>query len=153
MDVAYLSTLFRYNHWANDQIILLVGMLPEPDDVLMTTIGHIFAAGDVWHERLHNNEVAPVEMWPNLLHSECNDLNEKELDRFLEYLTVLEESDLKKEIRYKNLKGISYTNSVMEVLGHIVNHATHHRAQILSRLKDLGATTLNLDFISYARRH
>ena len=42
---------------------------------------------------------------------------------------------------------------VWQVLLHVVNHATDHRAQILRQLNDLGVATVSQDFIFYVYDH
>ena len=42
---------------------------------------------------------------------------------------------------------------VWQVLLHVVNHATDHRAQILRQLNDLGVDTASQDFIFYVYDH
>ena len=60
----------------------------------------------------------------------------------LEYLDSLDEDDL--EIIPPGMKG-----PVWQVLLHLINHSTDHRAQVLRALHDLGAPTFNQDLIFY----
>ena len=43
--------------------------------------------------------------------------------------------------------------AVWQVLWHVVNHGTDHRAQLLRQLHDLGAATKGQDFIFYVYEH
>jgi len=43
--------------------------------------------------------------------------------------------------------------AVWQVLWHVVNHGTDHRAQLLRELHDLGAATKGQDFIFYVYEH
>ncbi|MFN8439840.1 MAG: DinB family protein [Caldilineaceae bacterium] len=43
--------------------------------------------------------------------------------------------------------------SVWQVLLHVANHATDHRAQLLRQLNDLGVTTSSQDYIFYVYEH
>jgi len=42
---------------------------------------------------------------------------------------------------------------VWQVLLHVINHGTDHRAQLLRTLHDLGATTSSQDYIFYVYEH
>lgn len=42
---------------------------------------------------------------------------------------------------------------VWQVLLHVANHGTDHRAQLLRQLNDLGIKTVSQDYIFYAYRH
>ena len=42
---------------------------------------------------------------------------------------------------------------VWQVLLHVVNHGTDHRAQLLRRLNDLGVETTSQDYIFYVYAH
>ncbi len=46
-------------------------------------------------------------------------------------------------------RGGSRTASVWQILAHVVNHGTDHRAQVLALLHHFGAPTLEQDFILY----
>ena len=40
-----------------------------------------------------------------------------------------------------------------QVLLHVVNHGTDHRAQLLRQLNDLGVKTVSQDYIFYVYKH
>jgi uncharacterized damage-inducible protein DinB len=42
---------------------------------------------------------------------------------------------------------------VWQVLLHVVNHGTDHRAQLLRQLNDLGVKTISQDYIFYVYDH
>jgi len=53
----------------------------------------------------------------------------------------------------KPLEGEDKELIVWQVLLHVVNHGTDHRAQILRLLKDLGVKTVSQDYIFYVYDH
>jgi uncharacterized damage-inducible protein DinB len=55
-------------------------------------------------------------------------------------------------IAYKNTRGESFENSVRDILFHINNHSTHHRAQIAARIREAGITPPTSDYIFYRRK-
>jgi len=61
-------------------------------------------------------------------------------------------ADFEKNIYYKNLKGIAYKNKLADILAHVINHGTHHRAQAGQQLKFAGFENLPItDYIFYVR--
>lgn len=71
-------------------------------------------------------------------------------DEVLAYTNSLSQSDLQEMITI-NLahRDGEYRNLRWEILSHVVNHGTDHRAQILARLHELGAMTVEQDMILY----
>lgn len=110
---------------------------------------HLFDAEDVWISELRGAQ--PVEPLP-----EMTDVDDRDAVRALwdvveqntrAYLAGLQDEQLfSKPItdpeEDKNLV-------VWQVLLHIVNHATDHRAQLLRALHDLGVDTKSQDYIFY----
>ncbi len=50
-------------------------------------------------------------------------------------------------------RGGVHRSAVWEILAHVVNHTTDHRAQMLRLLYDLGAPTFEQDFVIYQWDH
>ena len=65
---------------------------------------------------------------------------------------VLKNYSLEKEISYANSKG-SYKGIVKDILFHIVNHSTYHRAQIATIFKLEGIEPPITDYIILKREH
>ncbi|PJF29287.1 MAG: hypothetical protein CUN52_09155 [Phototrophicales bacterium] len=66
------------------------------------------------------------------------------------YLDTLTDVDLSRILTFDMPhRGGSKTNQVWEILVHVINHGTDHRAQILAMLYQMGAPTLEQDMILY----
>ncbi|MBZ0301111.1 MAG: DinB family protein [Anaerolineae bacterium] len=63
-------------------------------------------------------------------------------DEVTQYVSTLDEAALKQQ-----LEGLPMPT--WQVLLHLVNHGTDHRAQVLRALHDLGASTLEQDVVYY----
>jgi len=69
---------------------------------------------------------------------------------FKSFLIGLTDTDLERTVTYSNSRRAEpVTSSVWEILVHIVNHGTDHRAQVLPILHRAGAPTVEQDFIVY----
>ena len=70
---------------------------------------------------------------------------------YKELLRVLNETTLSEEIFYKTMKGDQFSNTVSDVLFHLVNHSTYHRGQIASIFRKADVQPAVTDFIVYKR--
>ena len=68
-----------------------------------------------------------------------------------DYLDNLKEGDLTSPFSYSTTSGNTYTQVKGEIMAHVVNHGTDHRAQTLAMLHHLGAPTVEQDLIFYLR--
>ncbi len=64
---------------------------------------------------------------------------------------MLKDAQLEQIIEYKNTSGQVFAQKMSEILAHVVNHSTDHRAQTLAMLHQLGAPTVEQDMIGYLR--
>lgn len=65
---------------------------------------------------------------------------------------ILKNVSLEKEISYANAKG-NFTSIVKDILFHIVNHSTYHRAQIAAMFKLEGIEPPITDYVILKREH
>ncbi|WP_407570134.1 DinB family protein [Deinococcus altitudinis] len=52
---------------------------------------------------------------------------------------------------YANLKGEAQSNTVGEIVRHLVNHSAYHRGQVVTLLRQLGHPAPNTDLIAFYR--
>ena len=64
---------------------------------------------------------------------------------------ILEDYALDHAILYANSQGQQFESNVQDILFHIINHTTYHRAQIASDFKLNGLAPLLTDYIHYKR--
>ena len=67
----------------------------------------------------------------------------------MNYVNSVDEAELARVVRFDfDLPGNKiYSSPVSDVLMHLVNHGTDHRAQILRLLNDFGAPTIEQDYL------
>jgi uncharacterized damage-inducible protein DinB len=152
MDVIeHLNRLFDYNDWANRETLASLkaaGSVPERS---LKFMAHIIGAEWLWLGRVEQEKQVPV-VWPELTLEGCEEqLGELER-RWQEYLVGLTPDDLSQPIHYINSKGESWTNSVEDILLHVIMHSTYHRGQIASDMRASGHTPAYTDFIHSVRQ-
>ncbi|MBT8222778.1 MAG: damage-inducible protein DinB, partial [Eudoraea sp.] len=59
--------------------------------------------------------------------------------------------NFERRIDYQNSEGRMYSNSLQDILFHIINHSTHHRAQMATAFRNNNLEPLTLDYIFYKR--
>ena len=115
-------------------------------------IVHLMDVDDVWFSELRGIE--PSEPLPatdsddrNIIRAQWDSVEQKMLDYLSELQDdMLFDKPIKEPDEDKDL-------SVWQVLLHVVNHGTDHRAQLLRVLNDLGVETTSQDYIFYVYEH
>jgi len=68
------------------------------------------------------------------------------------FLDGLGEDGVSRVFEYKLLNGQAGASPVWQMLQHVVNHASYHRGQVTTMLRQLGATPAKpMDMIAYYR--
>lgn len=166
MNTKELRTLFDYNYWASARIQrVAVKVTAEQFTAhnrssygsLRGTLVHIMRAEMIWRKRLQGNQQPtdlPVEdsfPTPEALYKAWAD-EEKQMRA---YLLGLIDADVQKVVSYQSSKptdkGIAYKNTVGEILTHVVNHGTQHRAEAAAMLTDFNHSPGDIDLILYYR--
>jgi uncharacterized damage-inducible protein DinB len=109
---------------------------------------HVMSADDLWFSELRGTEpsgpIPPANFDDREIIRECWDRIEQSMR---DYLAALRDDRLfDKPIEEPEE---DQDLSVWQVLLHVVNHGTDHRAQLLRLLNDLGVKTTSQDFIFY----
>lgn len=67
-------------------------------------------------------------------------------------MQIMDSRNLEELISYSNSKGEMFSNTIDDVLFHVINHSTYHRAQIATDLKIAQIESANTDYILYRRK-
>ena len=148
----YFINLFNYDHYANKVILDAIIKAGAPEKAV-ELMAHLLVAQQIWLNRCKGLPAVSGALWPYWKVDAFSDIIAENNKEWLNYLDSLEEDDFEKLIPYKNSKGDSFENKLPDVLAHLINHGTHHRAQIGQQLKFVGADSLpNTDYIAYIRQ-
>jgi uncharacterized damage-inducible protein DinB len=162
MDQSDLQTLVDYHYWARDRVLDAVETLaPEQftRDLgssfksVRETLVHTYSAEWAWHSRWRG--VSPTSLlkaddYPDVQTIRAHWLDlEKNVCRFL---TDLGEAGITRVIEYKLLSGQPGASPFWQMLQHMVNHASYHRGQVTTMLRQLGAAPAkSMDMIGFYR--
>ena len=157
-----------YSVWATAKLSEIIENLdesilkketPSSFNTIEKTILHIWDAELVWFKRLQGESLTE---WPSKdFEGDRETLISGWIDNCIalkEYIESKGEEYLSTTISYKNMSGKAYSNTVEEIIYHVVNHGTFHRGQIITMLRANGITKFadneelsSTDLITYLR--
>ncbi|HMT27914.1 MAG TPA: DinB family protein [Bacteroidia bacterium] len=158
----YFLDLVSYNAWANRRMTELIICAGEEAATsihkssfpsIKETLFHIWDAEGIWLKRLKGES---LDSWPskNFIGNTfegCEELVRGSRD-FVSYVELMNESELSQMIHYTNIKGVAFSNTVTEILGHVMNHSTFHRGQIVTMLRAVDFSDLkSTDLVTFFR--
>jgi uncharacterized damage-inducible protein DinB len=156
-----LRFLFQFNQWADRRMLDACGALSNEQftrslgssfSSVRDTVAHLYGAEYVWNERIHGR--SPTALVSGAGFPDLASVREKleEMDAYyIDYVSKLSPQDLERVIHYKGFKGEEYSNPLWQSLHQLTNHASYHRGQITTMLRQLGAKAVSTDLIGYYR--
>ena len=144
----YFRRLYQHNYDTNQQLIHYLDEQHVKNAQIDTWFSHLLNAHHIWLARLRG-EVSPCTVWQEHPRQAWVALNQQAGDTTRQFLSDTE--DLSQPISYQNSKGLSFQNRMDDILWHILNHSTHHRAQISTAIRQQGLTPQGMDYIFYVR--
>lgn len=157
-----MRVLYKYNDWANDQLLLAAGQvgdgrLDQPFDMglgsLRTTLMHIIIAEDTFLKRGQGQVEAP---WGDENERGIVAQMKERLDdtrrRREAFLATLADSDLPKKRSYRDSYGSLYATTLGDLIVQVCMHSMHHRAQVVNMLRRVGGNAPELDYIYWMRK-
>jgi uncharacterized damage-inducible protein DinB len=149
MNHADLQTLLDYHYWARDRMLAAVETLTVEQYTkdlgnsfksVRDTVVHIYFAEWIWYARWMGN--SPLQ---GLNSEDFPDVaairrawNEHEA-KVRSLLEGLGDKGVDRVYEYKNLAGQNFESIFWHMFQHVVNHATYHRGQVTTMVRQLGA--------------
>jgi uncharacterized damage-inducible protein DinB len=147
---AHLERLLRYDDWANRETLAGLKQVAVPPGATRL-FAHIIAAERLWLDRVARAPQS-VDPWPAWdLQQSAAELAGL-LPAWREVLGEHPGSQLEHVVRYTNTKGEPWTNTVLDVVTHVVLHSAYHRGQIAAAERAAGREPAYTDFIHCTRR-
>jgi uncharacterized damage-inducible protein DinB len=157
-----LTTLLDYHYWARDRMLDALEPLTAEQynldlgssfkSIRETTV-HIYAAEWAWHSRWVGQPPAAMlssEPYPDVPSIRLAwAAHEAKMRSFV---TGLGDQGISKVFEYKLLNGAPGSSPFWQMLQHVVNHASYHRGQVTTMLRQIGAKPARpMDLIAYYR--
>lgn len=155
--------LLLYTLWADGQMLAAVRQVEEtrPEDLtrdtgvsfgsLLGTMAHMLGALRIWHGRFSG---APLARVPGL--ADFPDLPawieswEETAAAIEAFLATLTDEQLEAPLTWTTTDGKNtYTRPLWQPVLHLANHATYHRGQVVSLLRQMGYPPKPTDLVYY----
>jgi uncharacterized damage-inducible protein DinB len=148
---ADFRSLFRYTRWANDRVLDTMQAAEAVPERAVELLSHLLRTQDVWYGRIEKTDHADLDFWEKDSLAACAERAEASAQRWETGLDGWTAEDLDKSIAYTNSKGTRFETPLRDLLSHVVNHGTHHRAQIALVLREADIAPPATDYIFFVR--
>ncbi|WMJ74136.1 DinB family protein [Cytophagaceae bacterium ABcell3] len=138
----FFKNLLEYNSRCNQALAQKLQKAP-PSKKALQLYCHIINSHEIWNCRIRGEQIVTRDWDIRKNENLCliDSVN-------LQYsLKVVLEHDLSSTIWYSSIKGEKYARSIKEILFHIINHSTYHRAQIATDFRQNNKEPVMTDFI------
>ncbi len=161
MDSETIQCLYDFHYWARDRLLSAIETLPETQYTqqmpggwgsVADTLAHMVEAEEIWLTRLQGQSptrLSGQEDMPTF--AAMRQRWQLSKDHYQIYLNRADAVELARLCEYKDTKGNPFSNPVWQILLHVLNHATEHRAQISTMLASIGVSHPGLDMILFWR--
>ena len=156
-----LRFLFQYNLWADRRMTDVCASLTDEQfgrnlgssfGSVRDTLAHLYGAEWVWNERFEGRSPSSLPTGTTFTDLASVRAKLEEMDLyFIDYVSKLTQQDLERVIRYKTFTGQEFSNPLWQSLHQLTNHASYHRGQIVTLLRQLGVKPVSTDLIGYYR--
>jgi uncharacterized damage-inducible protein DinB len=180
MDLDDIQTLYAYNRWANQRLFSALEKLNDQQlateihssfTSIRETVFHILFAEWLWLKRWQGTSPRAPGPDPNVSSATWKVLSpggiptahelttvaalksfrdsiERERQ---EFLSTLSDATLHAPLNFNDMSGNPYSELLVQLLQHVVNHGTYHRGQVTTMLRQAGAETVALDMLYFFR--
>jgi uncharacterized damage-inducible protein DinB len=149
--------LYDYNEWANNHVLEAAGRLSDEEfsrkqgasfESVEGNLAHIVGAQIIWLQRWTGGsnpkpvlEFQKVRGLPSI-----RDAFEKSHSELRSFLASLTDERLDNVLAYRDSAGNAYERVIWQLIAHVVNHGTHHRAETAMAMGLLGKPMRELDY-------
>lgn len=162
MNTDYLRHLIDFHYWSRDRMLAAVESLSAEQyerplgnsfSSVRDTLNHLYNAEWVWYSRW--NGVSPTAFPPDHERPDLETLREhwRETEgKVRTFLAKCGQAELDRVHEYRLMNGKAGAAPLWQMVAHLVNHATYHRGQVTTMLRQLGgASPQSTDMITYFR--
>jgi uncharacterized damage-inducible protein DinB len=157
-----LRTLLDYHYWARDR--LMEALEPLSDEQYTRDLGssfksihdtvvHLYAAEWAWYRRWQGDSptaLLPFDQFPDLAAVRRAWIEQESKTRA--FLGALGDDGIGRVFEFKLLSGQAGASPFDQMLQHVVNHASYHRGQVTTMLRQVGAAPAkSMDLIAFYR--
>jgi uncharacterized damage-inducible protein DinB len=161
MDTDALVLQVRYSAWASRRVLESAGTLDAEElhrglgssyGGVHGTLVHIFQADSIWFDRLHGVSTGSLGTYaPDADFAAFSRRWLAVLDGWVAWAESLDGAGWDRVVDYRNIKGEADRQPAWRIALHVVNHASYHRGQVTTMLRQLGREPVGTDLMAYYR--
>jgi uncharacterized damage-inducible protein DinB len=157
-----LRTLLDYHYWARDRVLDAAAALTSEQltremgssfKSVRDTLAHLYAAEFAWCSRWQGHP--PTGLLPPDGFPDVETLRRKWAELEFTVRAVVDQlgdEGIHRVMNYKMMNGDARSSVFWHMLQHVVNHASYHRGQVTTMLRQLGAAPpQGMDLITFYR--
>ena len=158
MNREYLHHLIGFHYWARNRVMAAVEPLSSEQygqqlgssfSSIRDTLNHVYLAEWIWYSRW--NGESPTA-FPAIDLPDLATLRARWSQMEGQVRPFLANADLNRVYDYKLMSGKAGSSPLWQMVAHVVNHATYHRGQVTTMLRQLAAAPPeSTDMITYFR--
>lgn len=157
-----LQTLIEYHYWARDRVLDAVAAIGNDEFVkdrgnsfssIRDTLAHTYFAEWAWYSRWQGQSPTAfpkLDQFADLaaLRQEWAAMEAK----VRAFIAGLSADDVNRVIEYRLLSGAAGASQIGHMVQHLANHASYHRGQVTTMLRQAGAAPpKSMDMIAFYR--
>ncbi len=156
-----LQLLLDYHYWARDRTLEVVERL-SPEQFtrdlgssfpsVRDTLAHTLLAERLWCMRWQGESSATMPSTESL--PDIDSIRRDWIQQETEVRRVVGsfgENGLQRVVHYRRISGNEESLPFWRMVQHVVNHATYHRGQVMTMLRQLGAAATSTDLTAFYR--
>ncbi|WP_157558011.1 DinB family protein [Niabella aurantiaca] len=161
MDKTYFTELAEFNRASTAQVCSWLQQISDEQwqqpvvssfNSIRATALHVVNAENAWLQRLKKEPVVRLDQDFPGSRPELLALWEQTSRQFRDWMEGFDAIKLKEPFSYRRFNGQEYTSRYYQVFAHVVNHATYHRGQLVTLLRQVGFTAVqSTDLIGFYR--
>ena len=152
----------RYNVWANKRIIdAILNQEPAAVDreivssfpTIRATVYHTWSAESIWLDRLNGVEkpIWQQGTFTGTFEQACKNWEQASAS-LVDFIKKQDETIMTRSVSFTYRSGESAATPAAQILHHVFNHSTYHRGQLVTMLRQAGATEIpGTDFIGFVK--
>jgi uncharacterized damage-inducible protein DinB len=155
----YLRTLFAYHRWATERVLAAAESLTAEQFTrdlgssfpsVRDTLVHMLSAEWIWLQRLEG--ASPTGFDDPASYASVDQVRDRWREvagRLRANIESLDEARLASDLAYRNTRGQPFSYPLWKVLAHLANHATYHRGQVITMIRQLGGKGVSTDLVYF----
>lgn len=142
---------FAYDRWANARVIDAIEALPDGDARAegFRLTSHQIRATTRWIERVVDQEATSIDKVDDA--AALRERAEANAEAWAALVDARTAADFPKDVTYRSMDGTEHHTELRAVIAHVLNHATHHRAQVVRHIRLAGLAPPETGLIVFDR--